>query len=148
LSDIRAFLARLAFVEKKGIGKGKAPLDAYEKKFHAAMEDDLNTPEALAAIFELMRESNKGIWDLDPQEARRLRLWLHNILEMFGFRRIDLKIPAKVNRLAAKREAARRNQQFMQSDDLRKEVEELGYSIEDTPLGPLILPLPPKTYKL
>jgi len=59
---------------------------------------------------------------------------------MFGFRDIDLKIPSKIYKLALKREISRTNKQFTQSDTLRKEVEALGYVIEDTPLGPLVLP--------
>jgi cysteinyl-tRNA synthetase len=42
--------------------------------------------------------------------------------------------------LAREREISRVNKQFTQSDVLRKEVEALGYVIEDTPLGPLTLP--------
>lgn len=140
LSDLRAFLARLAFVEKKGIGKGKAPLAAYERKFHAAMDDDFNTPEALAAIFELVSTANKSMWVLSRSEVKRLRLWLSGILKTMGFRDAALRIPPNINKIAARRELSRRNKQFMQADALRKEAEGLGYIIEDTPLGPLVLP--------
>jgi cysteinyl-tRNA synthetase len=104
------------------------------------MEDDLNTPEALAAIFDLIRDANKDIWNLSAKEARLLRKWLHGLLITLGFKDLDTKISSRPSKLARKREISRANKQFAQSDTLRKEIEALGYSIEDTPLGPLVLP--------
>ena len=58
---------------------------------------------------------------------------------MFGLAvKID-KIPSQITALAEKRELYRSNKQFAQSDALRKEIEGLGYIIEDTPAGPLVL---------
>ena len=140
IAEMRAFLVRLLFAAKRGKGSGSVRLVEFENRFHAAMEDDFNTPEALAAIFDLMREANKAIWDLSAQDARAVYKWLRSILKMLGFQQIDLKIPRQAAKIARKREISRANKQFAQSDALRKEAEALGYSIEDTPLGPLVLP--------
>ena len=48
------------------------------------------------------------------------------------------EIPAKIAKLAAERELCRVNEQFVQSDALRKEIAVLGYGIEDTPIGPFV----------
>lgn len=140
ISDMSAFVAKLKFVEKNGRGSATFDLAPHEQRFHAAMEDDFNTPEAVAVIFGLMNEVNKQIWNLSGKDARAIRLWLFGILKMFGFKDIDAKIPLKIRRMARKREISRVNKQFTQSDALRKELEALGYIIEDTPLGPLALP--------
>lgn len=139
-AEMRAFITRLKFAEKNSQGNSTFDLAAHEEKFHAAMEDDFNTPEAMAVIFGLMNEVNKHIWTLSQRDAKAARLWLYGILEMFGFQHIAIKIPSKISRIALKREISRVNKQFTQSDALRKEAEALGYSIEDTPLGPLVLP--------
>ena len=47
-------------------------------------------------------------------------------------------IPAEIAKLAAERELCRANEQFVQSDALRKKISVLGYSIEDTPQGPFV----------
>jgi cysteinyl-tRNA synthetase len=140
IAEMRSFIARLRFVEKKG--KGETPFDTspHVLKFREAMEDDFNTPEAVAVIFGMMTEANKQIWTLSRKGAKSARLWLSEVLEMFGFKDIDVKTPPSVRKLAREREISRVNKQFTQSDALRKEVEALGYTIEDTPLGPLTLP--------
>lgn len=140
LADLRAFLEKLRFVEKNGHGQNIVPLETWKNKFHAAMEDDLNTPEAMAAVFGLMKEVNQGIWKISARDAREARRWLRSTLAMLGFKHIDITIPSKIHRISRRRELSRRNEQFMQSDALRKEAEALGYSIEDTPLGPFALP--------
>ncbi|MFH1246316.1 MAG: hypothetical protein V1489_00885, partial [Candidatus Liptonbacteria bacterium] len=49
-------------------------------------------------------------------------------------------IPKDVLELAARREEYRRNKQFMQADALRMEVNKLGYTLDDTPNGPVVFP--------
>ncbi len=60
--------------------------------------------------------------------------------DVLGLRFITPEIPPNIKKLVDAREEARRNQQFIQSDALRKEMDGLGYEIEDTPAGPFIWP--------
>lgn len=113
-------------------------LDGYAQKFRAAMDDDFNSPEALAAIFTMINELSPRVWNLRKKEARAVAKWMLAKLELFGIRLQSPKIPLKIRQLAKKRDLYRSNKQFVQSDDLRKEIEALGYTIEDTPSGPFL----------
>lgn len=138
--DIQMFIAKLDMVRRRGAGVGHLPTAEFQKRFHAAMEDDLNTPEALAAIMSFMNESNKSLWDASKEAAKGASDALKNILETWGFKEIGPKVPIRARLLAGKRERLRANKQFIQSDALRADLEKLGYRSEDTPLGPLVWP--------
>ena len=107
------------------------------------MDDDFNTPQGLAAIFELVSITNKN---LDNQEfVTASRDILLELSKLFGlsispsvevealFLRADLH---GVQVLIKEREEARKNKDFKKSDQLRKEIEDLGFILEDTKDGP------------
>lgn len=142
LRTLREFLEKLTLVEKKGQGKNSKKIESAEKRtekdFHAAMENDFNTPVALAALFTLANKLNKDVWLLSKKDAKNIKKFLQETLETLG---ISLKteiIPEKARKLAEKRDLSRAHKQFMQADVLRKNIEALGYRVEDTPLGPLV----------
>lgn len=92
-------------------------------EFNEALANDLDTPKALAFIFEnLSKMSKDNLEKIDKVLA---------ILE-----KID--IPDDVKRLVGERETARQNKDFQKSDELRKEISELGFSVEDTSSGSII----------
>jgi cysteinyl-tRNA synthetase len=110
-----------------------------ELNFQEAMEDDFNTPKALASIFELVNEIEPRIWKLSKKEALRIKKLINEKMVIFlGNALKSPKIPSKIAQIAKKRELLRDNKQFIQADALRKEIESLGYSIEDTPIGPFV----------
>ncbi len=142
LKRIRNFLARLGMINKSGAvsAEVKNLISAADQSFETAMEDDFNSPEALASIFNLLNGLEKVIWNLNKSEASLIKKVLVKKMEIFG---IPLgkpsKIPSKITELAKKRELFRKSKQFIQSDAIRKELDALGYIIEDTPAGPLVL---------
>lgn len=93
-----------------------------EREFKEAMADDFNTPQAVAA---LRRSDDAG--------------FIKKELANLGIS-VEVAIPAEVQKLLQERELSRASKQFAQSDALRKEIERLGYVVEDTPAGPLVLP--------
>jgi cysteinyl-tRNA synthetase len=106
----------------------------YEKKFIDAVNDDLNVPKAMALVWQIIKDAH-----LSQKTKKQLLLEFDKILGL-GLDRIKpLKIPLKISRLAQEREKLRANKQFIQADALRKKIEELGYYIEDTAAGPLVL---------
>ncbi len=137
------FLEKLRLTEKRGkITKGssiKKLLAATEKKFHRAMADDLNTPKALAAFFELMRMLQNKIWRLGRKETKEVRYLIESLLKTLGLTLTRPTIPKQIRALIRQREMLRVNKQFVQADALRKKILALGYKVEDTPLGPLVL---------
>jgi len=138
LNNLSQFLARLEMAGGKT--ENGAVLEKAERDFSAAMENDFNTPAALAVIFSLINENQKQVWELSRKSAKMLKKFIKNKLELFGIGLKSVKIPLKVRHLASKRELFRTNKQFIQSDVLRKEIEALGYIVEDTPRGPFLWP--------
>ena len=88
-----------------------------------ALDDDLNTVKMIAELFE----------DANAQNIK-------SIFDLFGISLLEPVIPPKIEQLTKDREQYRINQQFVQSDALRKEINDLGYEIEDTTNGPFLWP--------
>jgi cysteinyl-tRNA synthetase len=138
LNNLSQLIAKLKLITKNSAGN--LHLNQYEKRFQDALSDDFNTPSALAVIFELINQINPKIWNLNKKSGQILSRWLLEKLNLFGIKLKLPKIPLKIGRLAAKRELFRIHKQFIQADDLRKQIETLGYTIEDTPRGPFLWP--------
>jgi cysteinyl-tRNA synthetase len=111
--------------------------------FIAAMEDDLNTADALAAIFELVRSANTAatIPGIAAAPLQTAAATLRDLLDVLGL--VPTKkelIPADVLALVEERVAAKKNRDFARADQLRVQVMEFGYEIKDTPQGPKVSP--------
>ena len=105
-----------------------------EEKFRDALNNDLNTPQALAVMWEMIRS------DYPTSAKAEVLLKMDKILglgleEYIGKK---LEIPAKVMELAEKRENARKSGDFKKSDEIRKRIKKMGFEIEDTTSGPKI----------
>jgi cysteinyl-tRNA synthetase len=106
--------------------------------FFAALRDDFKTPNALAALFELINSVNRDGFTADVEPA------LAEMLEVLGFEHlleVDEPIEEELLRLAAEREEARRARDFDRADRARDELRERGYEVRDTPEGPELVPL-------
>lgn len=106
---------------------------AYKKQFSEALFNDLNTPEALAVVWKLLKDSS--VPDKDKHAT------LHDFDRVLGLnvgKEEDLEVPAEVQRLTRRREKARQNKEFEKADNLRKQIEEKGFTVRDTDRGPEI----------
>jgi cysteinyl-tRNA synthetase len=109
--------------------------------FFAALRDDFNTPQALAALFELVAEGNRRL-----QRGERFGgagAALAEMLQVVGLETLlapEAPVDEEAQRLAEEREAARRSGDFARADELRDQVAGLGYAIRDTADGPVIVP--------
>jgi cysteinyl-tRNA synthetase len=143
LSRLKEFAAKLTLISKKGgtaVNKMfDTALKALEHDFVEALEKDLNTPEALAAIFAFLHKNQKTVWKVSRAAAKDALKKISELLNILGLSFATIKIPTDINKLVSEREERRRNKDFAGADDLRKQIETLGYIIEDTPLGPLVL---------
>jgi cysteinyl-tRNA synthetase len=108
-----------------------------------ALEDDLNTPKALAEIFDLVRQLNKTT---NHEERRRLALQIYAASDLLGVMQSDPEewfargtgsdLPAaEIESLIEQREQARRSRDFTAADAIRDKLAALGISIEDGPAG-------------
>ncbi len=107
-----------------------------------ALEDDLNTPKALAALAELARAANRAVDSNAAAAAQALRAggWLLGLLQQdpaAWFAQGDLGelTPAAVEDLLAQREAHRRARDFAAADRIRDDLAARGILIEDSPAG-------------
>jgi cysteinyl-tRNA synthetase len=119
-------------------------LKAFRAQFEAAMDDDFNTPQALAVLFELARALNDERERAHADPAARAALaagvaelrTLGGALGLFERRRQASGPPPEVEQLVAERVAARARRDFRRSDELRAEIAARGWAVEDTPAGP------------
>ena len=107
----------------------------FRPRFLEAMDDDFNTPEALAALFDLSRALRaEGLSpDAVVSGARELRE-LAGVLGLHGPRRAELD-QARLERLIDERAEARRQRNWRRADEIRVEIEQLGAIVEDKATG-------------
>lgn len=120
-----------------GLPKGEAPAE-----FLAALDADLDTPGALAVLFETARQANqafdRGASALGVELAAQVR----SMAEWLGVgpTRETAAASQEVARLVARRESAKAARDFGEADRLRDEVHALGFEILDTRDGPVVRP--------
>jgi cysteinyl-tRNA synthetase len=123
-------------------------------RFDAAMRDDLNTPEAIAAVFEVSARAGQEVSDRPEAagEFSSLAEALRDVLTVFGFDLAEETIadvdgmrvrysedPGEdILRRVAARERARREKDWPLADRIRDELHAEGWAIEDTPEGPAL----------
>ncbi len=106
----------------------------FEQKFKDAVNNDLNMPQAVAVLWEMVHS------DYPISAKAKTLLEMDKILglgldEYLGK---PIKVPASVMKLVEKREHARKSGDFKKSDELRREIKKLGYEVEDSLKGATI----------
>ena len=103
----------------------------YEQDFMEALNNDLNTPQALAVLWNMVKSdyptSAKAKTLLEMDKVLGL-----NLNEYLGKK---IEVPEKVQKLVNQREQVRKSGDFKKSDELRHKIKKLGFEIEDTPSG-------------
>lgn len=117
-----------------------AAIDAKKAKFIEAMEDDLNTGEALGAIFELVREINSNVNDGVQSKALveyAITVFdeLTGVLGLLYNRKAESSLDEEIEALIAARNEARKNKNWAEADRIRDELKAQGIVLEDTPQG-------------
>lgn len=110
----------------------KGNVGQYYQRFLEAANNDLNTPQALAIVWEMVKS------DISTAQKSKDLLEMDKILGLGLEEYIGKKVevPEEVMKLVNKREQARKKGDFKESDKLRKEIKKLGFEIEDTVDGP------------
>ncbi len=108
--------------------------------FRAHMDDDLDTPGALAGIFELVTAAHSAADAGDEEEGGRLARTAAVLAAALGLslRAADTEVDDESARLVADRDEARRTRDFARADALRDELVARGWTVEDTPTGTAI----------
>ncbi|MBP7060793.1 MAG: cysteine--tRNA ligase [Candidatus Moranbacteria bacterium] len=100
-----------------------------------AMQDDLNTPQALAHTLELVKKTNGALDRKEMINVTVLGLVFEKIFFFFGLTQERSDIPEAVVSLAKARDLAREAKNFAESDRLRDEIKQQGYVVEDSDTG-------------
>ena len=111
---------------------------AAKDKFIAAMDDDLNTPDALAAIFEFVKEINTRADAADKPSLQAAADTFDELAGVLGllYNRKTAQAPEEVQALVAERAAAKKAKDWARADALRARISALGWTVTDTAQGP------------
>ena len=150
LEHAKSSLTRL-YTALRGLPRGAAPIEeSWRERFAQAMDDDFNTPEALAVLFDLAREINR-LRTEDEAAAARLGASLRQLGELLGLLQTDPETflrgsgeggegasaltAEQIDALIAERATARKAKQWAEADRIRNLLQEGGVMLEDTPKG-------------
>ena len=145
ISDMKFFAEKAdshALTDKEKEYKEK--IETLKAKYIAAMDDDLNTADAISAIFEIVSEANKAITAQSGFSKEVIGFTVDTIKELGGVLGLlqkseDGEISAEVKALLDERQAARASRDWAKSDELRDKLREMGITVKDTPQGQQIV---------
>ena len=105
-------------------------LNQFEEKFHQAINDDLNMPQAMSIVWDVIKYPNKS------KKISDLLLKFDTVLALNIDKKLEKDvIPEEIIKLAEERQKARENKDWAESDRLRDEIIKMGFSIKDTKNG-------------
>ena len=106
------------------------------REFEAGMDDDLNTPQAIAAVFDMTRPKTGRVNKIGTLGRENLLKTIEKVNTVFAFiEGSQTTIPEEVIELMKQREQVRKEKNWAMSDQLRDKILELGFIVKDTPQG-------------
>lgn len=112
-----------------------------EEHFQERMDDDLNTPDALATLFELVTEINTLSDSSSKKTLEQTAIIFDRMIEVLGlmYNRKEVEISEDIEDLLEQRTVARAEKNWARADEIRDILDSKGYVIEDTPAGPRVV---------
>lgn len=116
-----------------------AKVEESRQRFISAMDDDMNTADAMGALFEIVKEANITLNDKSSKQAIAGTLdtlsALADVMGLLTRKPPEEALPEDIQALVDARADARKSKNWALSDQLRDQLKELGYSVEDTAKG-------------
>ena len=119
-------------------------LEGYRTRFNDAMDDDLNTADALGVLFDLARAANTFVSVPRTKKSVEAVTALYTeLMDVLGLmpRKAEDEFPAEVLALLDERQAARKAKNYARADEIREQLKSLGYAIEDSRQGAKLMKL-------
>jgi cysteinyl-tRNA synthetase len=127
LERLRNYLSDLSSKKEK-------PVKTYLDKFTQFLNDDLDTPKALALAWQLMKDT-----EVKGTQKRATILEFDKVLGLnLAKKPKKTRVPASVKELVKKREAARKDKDWKEADRLREQIKRKGFKVKDTNKGPIL----------
>lgn len=108
----------------------------YRNKFTNAVNDDLDTPKALAIVWEMIKDQ-----EVSDADKKATLLDLDRVLGLELSKTTEIDLPEKVLALLSERNLAKVEKDYERSDKLREEIAKLGFEVKDTKTGQSVVPL-------
>lgn len=141
LERLRNFRRRVSDFEGKAVSHNRVEeiVARTREKFEAAMNNDLNTAEALAALFDMRRDVNTAMDEgefgaEDKENVLELIARLDSVFGIMGEEKQEMLDP-EIDALIEERNQSRRSRNFRRADEIRDDLAERGIILEDTPQG-------------
>ena len=115
-----------------------ARIDEYIAKYEAAMDDDLNTADAISVIFELVKLSNTTINENSSKEyCDKMASTIEKLCDILGIlvKQEQELLDEDIEKLIAERQQARKDKNFARADEIRNSLLDMGIALEDTREG-------------
>ena len=114
-------------------------LDGFKAKYIAAMDDDLNTADAISVLFEIVSEANKAITATSNFSKEAIDYAINMLSELGGvlglLQKTEGETDSEVDAILEERAKARAEKNWAKSDELRDKLKEMGIIVKDTPQG-------------
>ncbi|NLB56315.1 MAG: cysteine--tRNA ligase [Lentisphaerae bacterium] len=137
IDDFRIRLGK--FTDGSLSGATPSWINEFKLAFKSAMDDDLNTPEALAVIFGLLHATNKSAdaGTLSPADAAQVLATMSEFDRVLGVLETEESVADEsVMALVERRQQARADKDWKLADELRDMIRDKGWVVKDTPSGP------------
>ena len=126
-----------------GVDDARILITNLQQDFEAGMDDDLNISQALAGLFDFVRQANK--LNLTSKSAKQVLELIFKLDSVLGLNleklaKHETSIPKEIQKLLTNRQTARNNKNWAESDRLRDEINSLGWQVEDTAEGQKVKP--------
>ena len=131
------FMNALQSADGDGAADVAALLQQTQERFEEGLDDDLNIAGALGAIFEMVREVNRSIANgqLSAAAAEQVAALMQRFDAVLGILGDDEAVDERAEALLLERQTARQQRDFARADAIRDELQQLGYTVEDSPQG-------------
>jgi cysteinyl-tRNA synthetase len=133
--SINDFLHRVKHTKSGKNKRIEEAVEKAEKTFTESINDDLNTPKAFAAMFDLMNLVNREIDSGHAGSTDKVLEFFEKINTVLDILEEHAEITQEEKKLIELREQFRKQKDFKAADDLRQQLKERGITVEDTPHG-------------